>query len=142
MNPRSDIRTPAGEILLVGASAVDVNSDGLVDLYHHQRLYLQRPDGTFKGDSDGLAAAADDRDDDLDVFIGACSTPERSVNLLLRNNGDGTFTDVAHKVGVADDLASWGVVWVDIDNDGWQDLFIANMWLSGRSGYEKLYRSV
>src|SRR5271154_4150807 len=46
---------------------------------------------------------------------------------LFHNNGDGTFTDVSQKMGVADNPGkSWGVVATDINNDGWMDLFIAN----------------
>ena len=46
---------------------------------------------------------------------------------LFHNNGDGTFTDVSQKMGVADNPGkSWGVVATDINNDGWMDLFVAN----------------
>ena len=46
---------------------------------------------------------------------------------LFHNNGDGTFTDVSQKMGIADlPGKSWGVVATDINNDGWMDLFVAN----------------
>src|SRR5450432_2152295 len=46
---------------------------------------------------------------------------------LFHNNGDGTFTDVSRKMGLADNPGkSWGVVATDINNDGWMDLFVAN----------------
>src|SRR5260370_41402583 len=46
---------------------------------------------------------------------------------LFNNNGDGTFTDVSQKMGIADNPGkSWGVVATDINNDGWMDLFVAN----------------
>ena len=46
---------------------------------------------------------------------------------LFHNNGDGTFTDVSQKTGIADNPGkSWGVVATDINNDGWLDLFVAN----------------
>ena len=46
---------------------------------------------------------------------------------LFRNNGDGTFTDVSQKMGIAESPGkSWGVVATDINNDGWMDLFVAN----------------
>jgi len=46
---------------------------------------------------------------------------------LFHNNGDGTFTDVSQKVGLADNPGkSWGVVATDINNDGWMDLAVAN----------------
>jgi enediyne biosynthesis protein E4 len=47
---------------------------------------------------------------------------------LYRNNGDGTFTDVAKQAKV-DDAAGYyglGVVWTDFDDDGWPDIFVAN----------------
>jgi len=51
--------------------------------------------------------------------------PER--NLLYRNDGDGTFTEVAGAAGV-DDLDGRGLsaAWVDFDEDGWLDLYVAN----------------
>lgn len=47
---------------------------------------------------------------------------------LYRNNGDGTFTDVAAELGVEDVGAGMSVCWFDYDNDGREDLYIANMW--------------
>jgi len=46
---------------------------------------------------------------------------------LFHNNGDGTFTDVSQKMGIADNPGkTWGVVATDINNDGFLDLFVAN----------------
>lgn len=47
---------------------------------------------------------------------------------LFHNNGEGTFTDVSQKAGVADPEGRFGlgVVWTDVDNDGWLDLYVAN----------------
>jgi tetratricopeptide (TPR) repeat protein len=47
---------------------------------------------------------------------------------LYRNNGDGTFTDVAAQSGVEDVGAGMSVCWLDYDNDGAQDLYVGNMW--------------
>ncbi len=48
-------------------------------------------------------------------------------NSLFRNNGDGTFTDVAIEAGVADPQGrSLSASWVDMNNDGWVDLYVAN----------------
>lgn len=47
---------------------------------------------------------------------------------LYRNNGDGTFTDVAREAGVEDVGAGMSVCWCDFDNDGLQDLYVADMW--------------
>ncbi|MGE5204937.1 MAG: FG-GAP-like repeat-containing protein [Chlamydiota bacterium] len=47
---------------------------------------------------------------------------------LYRNNGDGTFTDVAAQAGAEDTGAGMGICCFDYDNDGRQDLYVANMW--------------
>ena len=47
---------------------------------------------------------------------------------LYRNNGDGTFTDVAAQAGVEDIGAGMSVSWLNYDNDGAEDLYVANMW--------------
>ncbi|MGA7377254.1 MAG: CRTAC1 family protein, partial [Candidatus Sulfotelmatobacter sp.] len=47
---------------------------------------------------------------------------------LYRNNGDGTFTDIAAQAGVEDIGAGMSVCWNDFDNDGVEDLYVADMW--------------
>ena len=47
---------------------------------------------------------------------------------LYRNNGEGTFTDVASQAGVEDVGAGMSVCWFDYDNDGREDLYVADMW--------------
>jgi tetratricopeptide (TPR) repeat protein/peroxiredoxin len=47
---------------------------------------------------------------------------------LYRNNGDGTFTDIAADAGVEDVGAGMSVSWFDYDNDGKSDLYVADMW--------------
>ncbi|MFZ0907952.1 MAG: tetratricopeptide repeat protein [Candidatus Acidiferrales bacterium] len=62
---------------------------------------------------------------------------------LYRNNGDGTFTDIASEAGVEDVGAGMGVCWLDYDNDGKQDLYVADMWtaagmrVSEQSAFQK-----
>jgi tetratricopeptide (TPR) repeat protein/peroxiredoxin len=47
---------------------------------------------------------------------------------LYRNNGNGTFTDIASQMGVEDVGAGMSVCWLDYDNDGAEDLYVADMW--------------
>ena len=47
---------------------------------------------------------------------------------FYRNNGDGTFTDVAPQAGVEDVGAGMSVCWLDYDDDGAEDLYVADMW--------------
>jgi hypothetical protein len=74
-----------------------------------------------------VAVADFDRDGWLDFY--ATSSGEGSFNHLYRNNGDGTFVDVAQMLGVADlnrrgTGVSMGAVWGDYDNDGYDDLLV------------------
>jgi hypothetical protein len=64
-----------------------------------------------------------DRDGDLDYFA-ANSIREDSPNRLWRNNGDGTFTNVAAQAGVELSIGSTGGSFVDYDVDGWPDIFL------------------
>jgi len=65
-------------------------------------------------------------DGNLDILVlrGAWETPQRKS--LLRNNGDGTFTDVTAASGLMKVSGTQAAVWVDIDNDGRLDLFVGN----------------
>ena len=47
---------------------------------------------------------------------------------LYRNNGDGTFTAISSGAGVEDAGAGMSAAWFDFDNDGNQDIYVANMW--------------
>jgi hypothetical protein len=70
-----------------------------------------------------------DNDGDLDLFIGNESSPSLEAKCqLFRNNGDGTFTDVASRAGVAYRGYPKGVVWGDYDRDGFPDLYISEFW--------------
>jgi enediyne biosynthesis protein E4 len=68
-----------------------------------------------------------DRDGNPDFYV--TDSKEGSKNRLYRNRGDGTFEDVAERLGVADlnhvdTGVSMGAVWGDYDNDGYEDLFL------------------
>jgi hypothetical protein len=74
-----------------------------------------------------VAVADFDRDGWPDFYV--TNSREGSLNRLYRNQGDGTFTDVAASVGVADvnrigTGVSMGALWGDVDNDGYEDLFL------------------
>jgi len=73
------------------------------------------------------AAWADyDNDGNLDLMLGHESSVEDPFpSQLFHNNGDGTFTDVARKVGLADCGFVKGVAWGDFNNDGRPDLYIS-----------------
>ena len=126
----------------------DYNNDGHPDVLvlrgawlaegHPNSLLKNNGDGTFDDvtEAAGLfslhptqtASWGDyDNDGDLDLFIGNESNPEAGVHPceLYRNNGDGTFTEVAAEVGL--DVIGYvkAVVWGDYDNDGRLDLYLS-----------------
>lgn len=82
----------------------------------------------------GVAAADFDNNGFEDIYV--ANTPSISAgdgNILCRNNGDGTFDEVAQDLEVFVSQNSWGVSWADFDNDGNIDLFVANDNASGQT---------
>src|SRR5215472_3356245 len=83
-------------------------------------------------ESTGAGCAFFDYDSDgwMDIYLvnsGPCDfwTPEKPLrNALYHNNGDGTFTDLTEKAGVAAPGWASSAVWFDYDNDGRLDLFV------------------
>ncbi len=68
-----------------------------------------------------------DRDGRPDIYV--TDSKEGSTNRMFRNRGDGTFEDIAERLGIADvnqheTGVSMGAVWGDYDNDGFDDLFL------------------
>jgi len=130
-----------------GATFVDVDNDGLLDLYvcrfgAPNLLYMNQGDGTFREDAaarglavnDGciMAAFCDyDRDGFLDLFIQTNRPeseghPNPQRNYLFHNNGDGTFRDVTDRAGISGKAQGHSAIWWDYDGDGWPDLYVAN----------------
>ncbi|HKQ61588.1 MAG TPA: CRTAC1 family protein [Candidatus Polarisedimenticolaceae bacterium] len=80
------------------------------------------------------AAWADfDNDGDLDLYVGNESGGTvRAPSQLFRNNGDGTFADIAAVAGVTNDRFAKGVVWGDYDLDRFADLYVSNLGADNR----------
>jgi hypothetical protein len=101
-----------------------------VDARFWNRLYKQKPDGTFEdvteksglkgeGFSYGVAVGDYDKDGFQDVFV----TKYGGGN-LYRNNANGTFSDVTKKLNLNFEGWATSTGWVDFDNDGRLDLFV------------------
>jgi FG-GAP-like repeat/ASPIC and UnbV len=124
----------------VGACWLDMDDDGDLDLFLANQAgaadAMWRNDRTAFVDvastagvagpartkeEGGVGCAVGDYDNDgrLDIFV-----PNYGHNQLYRNNGNGTFTDVAAKVGVGVENHAVGSDWGDYDNDGDLDLSV------------------
>ncbi len=130
---------------------VDYDSDGDNDLFvvtYQGPCYLFQNNGnfeftdvtieagllelTFNLNHHGVSFADFDRDGHLDFYIGRYitftdDTSASSQNVLFKNNGDGTFTNVTEQAGVANGIQpSFMGVWLDANNNGWPDLYVIN----------------
>ena len=125
----------------------DYDKDGLQDIYvsndkdeNINRLYKNLGDGVFQDVSESSNAGVDvsamsttlgdfNNDGWFDIYI--TNTPFSQVssiqgNVLLKNNGDGTFTNVATETGTSFDSVGWGSVFLDADNDGLLDIYVSS----------------
>jgi hypothetical protein len=142
------------ELMAGGVAVLDYNNDGCADVFftngaalpslkkdspkYYNRLFRNNCDGTFtdvtqqagvvgEGYSMGVAAADYDNDGFVDLFVAGVNR-----NTLYHNRGDGTFEDVTQKAGLTGVDPTYGkmwsiaAAWVDVDNDGYLDLFVTN----------------
>jgi enediyne biosynthesis protein E4 len=114
-----DKHFPSPKGFWTGATWGDYNKDGYLDLYVCG--YVK-----YKLDPNSVAASSSQFGLEVPYTLNPASfEPER--NLLFRNNGNGTFTDVAQQLGVDNpEGRSLGAIWNDFDGDGWPDLYVAN----------------
>lgn len=145
----TDITAQAGDGIdytgfSMGSVFGDYDNDGLVDLYlatggryeiEANRLFKNLGNGKFVDVTNaagvGLkeftySASFVDYDNDgyLDIFC--ANYGPGAKNVLYRNNGNGSFTDVTDQAGVGDLSWSWMGLWADVNGDNFQDLYVVN----------------
>jgi hypothetical protein len=148
----TDVSEKSGIVLLpekhyaLGVISVDYDNDGWPDLYvacdsTASILYHNNHDGTFtdqafvagvaySGDGEsqaGMGVTAGDYSQDGYLDLAKTNFSDDTPD-LYHNNGDGTFRDATFTAGLGNhpNYLGWGIGFVDFDNDGWLDLFMAN----------------
>ena len=130
-----------------GVAFLDFDDDGRLDLFvandsGPNYLYRNRGDGTFQDVSYASGAALNElglEQAHMGVAVGDYDHDGRDdmhitnfaddSNLLFHNDGGGLFTDLSYPAGVGHPsipFLGWGTHFLDYDNDGWLDLFVAN----------------
>jgi len=123
-----------------GVAWGDYNNDGQIDLLlgnlkADMALLKNNGDGTFTDVSvqAGLGGlqytecvfADYDNDGFPDIFCTMSEKTHPPTDILLKNNGDGTFTNVSNQAGILPLINGRSIAWGDYDNDGDLDLFIS-----------------
>lgn len=120
----------------------DYNLDGWQDIYiandktQRSTLFKNNGDLTFTdvtyasgtqafADAMGLSIGDINHDGLFDIYVSADVTTGLGGNLLFKNNGNGTFTNIAFSSGTKVNKECWGNNFFDYDNDGWCDIFAA-----------------
>lgn len=121
----------------------DLNNDGLQDIYlacdfGTDHIFFNNGDGTFREVTEkatgwdtkkGMNVEIADYNNDglLDIYVtNIYDDYMKECAMLWQNIGDGTFADVSAEVGTCDTGWGWAAKFADFDNDGWQDLMVAN----------------
>ncbi|MFN8007384.1 MAG: CRTAC1 family protein [Terriglobia bacterium] len=120
------------------AAWADYDNDGWIDVFVGNenapcQLFHNKGDGTFEEvahqagvDQVRFTKGVTAEDYDNDGFPDFYVSNGGDENFLYHNNHDGTFTDVARKLGVEKPLLSFAAWFFDYDNDGWPDLFVTS----------------
>ncbi|HEY6130111.1 MAG TPA: CRTAC1 family protein [Candidatus Acidoferrum sp.] len=124
----TDVAEKAGVTLggwSTGPTWGDYDHDGLLDLFVPGYVKFDAENPPLPGKNGIPASLCQFRG--VNVMCGPRGLPGESDH-LFHNNGDGTFTDVSAKAGVSDPKKFYGFasVFVDVDDDGWLDLAVAN----------------
>ena len=144
VSEKAGILTPGGRFGL-GVVTADFDNDGWPDIYvacdqTPSLLYLNKHDGTFqeRGDVAGVAYNANGQlqagmgiavaDYDGNGFLDIAKTNFSGDRPSLYRNADGGFfEDVSEMAGLGrNQLLGWGIAFLDVDEDGWPDLVMAN----------------
>ena len=124
----TDVADKAGVTLggwSTGATWGDYDRDGRLDLFVPGYVKFDPANTPIAGQGGIPPGFCQFRG--VNVMCGPRGLPGEGDH-LFHNNGDGTFTDVSVKAGVADPRGYYGLssVFVDVDDDGWPDLLVAN----------------